>query len=138
MLMKANISPTWVGNAQHEWNNKELTYFANVVALYKGGFEVPIKVRWYVGRYGKGHIVYCNVWIDSNTSQHTEYRSGSGKTPKHLWPSHGLDAPLEIALNSAGITLSKSIVFSRQGWWGIEEALFATAHALGYRKIYIP
>lgn len=120
---KLPTTPTYNGR----WaDNKEQTHALAVVAVKSGKFAQPVTVRWWMSRTADGASpVYCSIWTDGG--------AGHGRARGYGYDKRS--AALAAALDSAGITLSKSI--AGVGDSATREAVGAIARALGYRKTTI-
>ena len=102
----------------------ETTDTMKAVAYIDGiGFEVPVNVRWYMGRSASASVVRCSVWIRSTDGRSW---SGSGKAGGSGYCKRS--ASFSDAIDSAGIKLSVDVHGS--GMSIVEEAVKAIASRL--------
>lgn len=108
---------------------KEQTRAWAIVARHKGKWVQPITVRCWMGRSRNASTVYASVWA----SGPGRWYAGHGTAGGYGYCRHS--AAVGAAFDSAGIKLARSI--SGVGESAVEEALCATARALGYRSFTI-
>lgn len=113
-----------------KWKDgKEQFAFAAVVAYENGKFQEPVTARWWRSRHGDGAgRIWCTVWARSRYAGFSGHGSASGCG--YHKPSAALQAALQAALDSAGITLALPI--DGRGEGAMSDALTAVARALGY------
>lgn len=111
----------------HRKEDKLDREFAAIVPAPEKWRRNPVTLR----TYRTGSTAYACLWVNGETI----YCSGSGKAGGYGY--HKASAAAQVAINSAGIELSKSI--DGVGDEAIEEAVKAIAVAMGYEEgeIYV-
>ena len=121
-----SINPKEGINPSHRRENGFMeSYLLQVI--YKGGLLNIANCRI----YGTKAMNYCCLWITDNNKK--IWASGSGSASGFGY--HRPSAAAQEAFKNSGVELSEPI--QGRGDRAIEQALFALAKKMGYRKIHV-
>ncbi len=125
--IKATLPPESVSNGRNYWGDKPVIQTIHAVVIHARQMRTAVTVRV----HGTNARNYCSVWVDD----HLTHRYYAG----HGWAGgfgyHRPSSALQVALKSAGITLSKDI--DGCGAAAMRDAVIAICHALGHRNVYL-